>query len=284
MINNELIKSIKPFNGHVLLTIYPGSRMKLSLFAFKLDKTEYGNAFYSEKGYLELHSIEAVKKFLNVNSSHLNEALRQSILEDAQLYFNNPHSNNTENRRLSFFHATQEKIPLTKLQHMSEWVKKYYPPHQLPPLMDAFNNVFSILLPAVKRKKLPNSPFFEVFELEGTIKIDSLTNVIGKAWSDFYKFQLLVHTAVNFPGNDLKKIAMNPQSLGKEWDLLNKEKFISVLEHWLQSILDTKINPVDDQELSAEELDKLQKEVKFIQDAFHELKNEPVTSTYNLSL
>lgn len=45
MINNELIKSIKPFNGHVLLTIYPGSRMKLSLFAFKLDKTEYGNAF-----------------------------------------------------------------------------------------------------------------------------------------------------------------------------------------------------------------------------------------------
>lgn len=284
MIKNEHIKSIKPLNGHVLLTIYPQSRMKLSQFVFKLEDSDYNGAFYNEKGYLELNNLSAVKKFLEVNAKHLSEELRQSILEEAQNYFNDTNHSSTNNRRLSFFHTHQEKIPLTRLENMKEWFKEYCPRGRVPLVMDAFNDVFAILFPPSQRKKLPNNLLYEVFQSDGKIEIESLKAIIGKAWSEFSQFQIFVSKAMNYPGNNLKRIATNPEILGQGWDILNKEKFMLALQNWLHSILDTKINPVNQQELSLEELEKLQTKVKFIQEAFNQLREEALINTNALTL
>ncbi|WP_298623803.1 hypothetical protein [uncultured Legionella sp.] len=66
MLKNELIKSIKSYNGHILLTIYPQSQMKLSRFVFVLDEDEFCDAFYDSKGYLELYTMDAVRGVLFV--------------------------------------------------------------------------------------------------------------------------------------------------------------------------------------------------------------------------
>lgn len=273
MIKNELIKSLKSYNGHILLTIIPAATMKLSRFAFELEENEYCDAFYNTKGYLELYTLESVRKFLGANERHLNADLRQSILEDAENHFKNPEAANTENRRMSFFHQTKEKVPLSKLENLKDWLKKFHNLHEIPNMRDAFNEVFLVLFPHSKRQQKQGSPFFEVFEQGGRIEIESVSKVIGKAWADYYQFIDVANRAIAYPGNNLKKLAKEPEKLGSSWDILNKESFIKPLSDWLQTILTSKINPVDNQILCLEDLEKLQKHINFIQETFETLQS-----------
>ena len=103
----------------------------------------------------------------------------------------------------------------------------------------------------------------------------SLKDKIGKAWLQFYTFHFVVFNAATYPGNDLKKMAAHPDQINLPgWDILNKEKFTSVLQEWLHSILDTKINPVDQQPLSEKDLEKLKIQIEFIDEAFDKLPKE----------
>ncbi len=60
---------------------------------------------------------------------------------------------NTINRRLSFFHQEQEKIPLEKLNHLIVWMSKFYAPYgKTPNVKHAFDQFFLRLLPHCKQK------------------------------------------------------------------------------------------------------------------------------------
>ena len=271
---NDHIKSIKSYNNHLLITVHPQSIPKLVGIFRELDPLEFCGAFYQAKGYLELYSYEAVEKFIKVNSPrYLSAELQRNIREIAQHHFNNPQLAQVNNRRLSFFHAQQEKIPLVKLEKMKEWVKDYYPSGRGPLVMDAFHNVFMILFPRDKRLKLYGG--YQTFESAGKIEIESLKDKIGKAWLQFYTFHFVVFKAATYSINDFKKMAAHPDLIDLPgWDILNKEKFTLVLQEWLQSILDTKINPVDDQPLSEKDLEKLKIQIEFIEEAFDKLPKE----------
>ena len=139
------------------------------------------------------------------------------------------------------------------------------------PVKNSFDEIFLILFPRSKRQPILGGFFYEVFASGRDIKIESVNKVIGKDWADFYKFQGIANTLVNYPSGNLEMLSNHPEHLGHEWDMLNKNNFAQKLTSWLLSILNSKVNPVNAQPLCETDLEKLQEQVNIIQPAFNEL-------------
>ncbi|WP_298626109.1 hypothetical protein, partial [uncultured Legionella sp.] len=87
---------------------------------------------------------------------------------------------------------------------------------------------------------------------------------------------------ISYPANNLKKLAAQPENINCNWDILNKERFAEPLLDWIHSILESKINPVDNERLNEEDLEKLQNHTNYIFDAFEHLKLSRENQLHNL--
>lgn len=259
MKENEHIKSIQKLpNGHFLLVVNEESRAKLSSFLFEKgieNSIEYAMPLYTSKGWLELFNLESLKIFLEINikMKHISEELSSSILEDAEKLRVDTDVIKFEHPKISFFHPnTNEKKNLfERLQLVKSWADQFLNPSLLENYLSlVFDDIFRVLLPYEKRGIIKTRDCFwnNDIEKDGNILIQPLRDQIGRAYKKFHDFKSICSKLSKWPS--LEFLTKSPESLRCSLDLLEDEEILKPLADWLESIIASGRNPIDDTNLS----------------------------------